>query len=385
MSNQEKDKNETRNYTARDSATRNFTGRNSANSHGNDSYTGGYDELYRHAAEEKANTQEHTQVISEEEIRKEEKNQIPEENYSDDYKTAMEESREETAEEMENEFFDDESEELPEEIQASKGSKKKGMLRSIMEEFDFHEVSRKKKVRKKKNYLVRFLIAAGVILCIVLFMMSSVFQVDTIEVKGNSYYKNAEVIEIAGLQKGANLFFGVDKSEAVERLEENPYFENAKIKKTLPGKVTINVDERRQVAALKYGEIYIILDEEGLVLRKNKVDPKITILKGFKISAMTVGQPVLVEEQQTLKNALAVVNAANDGDFYFKRIDCSKVIFKAYVCDTLPVKGTAKQIKNALEKGDLQKVVNKLLDDETKRGTINLGNGNYVSFSPDFN
>lgn len=327
MSDQDKVKNETRDFTK------------------------GYDELYQRAEEEKARTQ----VINEQELEKLE--ELEELEGSDP------EVRGQTPQ---------------------KNNKKKGMLKNIMDEFDFHEVRRKKKVRKKKNYLIRFLIMAGVAACIVLFMMSSVFQVDTIVVKGNSYYKNAEVIEIAGISKGSNLFFGVDKSEAIDRLENNPYFESAKIKKSIPGKITITVEERRQIAALKYGEIYIILDEKGLVLRKNEVDPKITILKGFKISGMTVGQPVLVEEQQTLKNALSVVKAADEGDFYFKRIDCSKVIFKAYVYDTLPVKGTAKQIKNALEKGDLQKVVNKLMNDGTKRGTINLGNGNYVSFSPDF-
>ena len=55
---------------------------------------------------------------------------------------------------------------------------------------------------------------------------------------------------------------------------------------------------------------------------------------------------------------------------------------KAYIYDTLVVKGTARQLKNVLESGDLQKVVNKLYQSDIKRGTINLGDQNYISFSP---
>lgn len=294
-----------------------------------------------------------------------------------DFTKGYAELYERAAEEKEMEQMSDE---LPESAQ----DKKKIKLPAVVEEFGFHEVKRKKKVRKKKNYLVRLLVAAGILVCIVLFMMSSFFNVDTIAVKGNSYYKNAEVIEMSGITAGENLFFGVDKSEAIERLESDPYFDDVTIKKSIPGKITITVKERKQIAALKYGETYIILDAEGLILRKNEVDPKITILKGFKISDMTVGELIQVEEQQVLENALAVVKSADEGDFYFKKIDCSRVIFKAYVYDTLPVKGTAKQLKTSIDSGDLQKVVNKLMEDGTKRGTINLGNGNYVSFSPDF-
>lgn len=340
-------------------------------------FTAGYEQLYNRAKEEKELAEQEknkqTQVISEQQI-------------LDQAEKAQEENAEYVAEE--SEYTEAESE-VAADGEGLDGSipapqKKKKSKKNIVDEFNFHDIRREKKKRKKKNYLIRFLIFVGICAAVVLFLMSSVFSIEEIEVDGNRYYSDEEVIVMSGIKEGSNLFFGVDKSEAVERLTKDPYFVDVKIKKSLPKKLTIKVEERHQIAALKYGEQYIVLDEDGIVLRKSDVDPKITIFKGFKITKMDVGEEAGVEEQQTLKNALSVVIAADRGDFYFKKIDCSRVIFKAYVYDTLPVKGTAKQIKTALDSGDLQKVVNKLRKDKTKRGTINLGNGNYVSFSPDF-
>ena len=72
------------------------------------------------------------------------------------------------------------------------------------------------------------------------------------------------------------------------------------------------------------------------------------------------------------------------GDFYFKKIDVSNLIIKAYITDTLVVKGTPTQMKKSIDSGDLQKVVNRLFKNGTKRGTISLGEHNYMSFSPAF-
>ena len=41
-------------------------------------------------------------------------------------------------------------------------------------------------------------------------------------------------------------------------------------------------------------------------------------------------------------------------------------------------------MKEVIDNGDLQKVINKLYKSKIKRGTINLGDHNYISFSPAF-
>ena len=251
-------------------------------------------------------------------------------------------------------------------------------------EVQFNPIDRPKKVRRKKNYFVRFLIFVGVLIVLFVFSFSDFFMVKKFVAEGNSYYSDEEILNMAGAQLGVNLIWDVDLSEMEEALSDNPYFVEVKAKRKLPNTLCVEVNERKQIAAIVYGEKYIVIDKEGTVLRKTTVDPKITLLTGLTISKLSVGQTVEAEEDATLESTLAMLNTMEEGDIFFKKIDVSKVVIKAYIYDTLVVKGTPKQMTKAIESGDLQKVVNNLLKNDTVRGTISLGNHNYMSFSPEF-
>ena len=75
------------------------------------------------------------------------------------------------------------------------------------EEIEYKEIEREKKVRKKKHYLLRFLIVIGVIAAVVVFITSSYFDIKKIEVTGNEYYSDEEVINMANATTGKNIFF----------------------------------------------------------------------------------------------------------------------------------------------------------------------------------
>ncbi|MBR5315685.1 MAG: FtsQ-type POTRA domain-containing protein [Firmicutes bacterium] len=247
-----------------------------------------------------------------------------------------------------------------------------------------HVSNRKKKVRKKKNYLLRFCIFVCIIAAIIAFSRSSLFHVKYVTAEGNSYYTDEEVMNIAGAELNSNLLWNIDKGELEGNLLKDPYFVEVRVKRKLPNKLHFQVTERKQIAAIVYGEKYVVIDHDGLILRKSTVDPKVTLLTGLTISKLSVGEKVEAEESTTLETTLGMLSAMEEGDIFFKKIDVSKVIIKAYIYDTLIVKGTPKQMTKAIKNGDLQKVVNNLLKNDTTRGTISLGNHNYMSFSPEF-
>lgn len=258
------------------------------------------------------------------------------------------------------------------------------MENDIYDELNFKEINREKKKRKKKHYFVRFLVFVGILSGIGVFISSGFFDVDSISVEGCHYYTEKEVLTMANAKKGGNIFWGSETSEVKERLSSDPYFSEVKIKRKLPNKLVIVVKERSQTAAVVYGDEYVVIDGDGLVLRKANVNPKITLLTGMTITKMEVGLKIQVEEADSLKTTLKMLDAMKDGDLFFKKIDVSGVIIKAYFLDTLLVKGTPKQVNRVIESGDLKKVVNNLLTNETTRGTISIGEHNYMSFSPDF-
>lgn len=248
----------------------------------------------------------------------------------------------------------------------------------------YRKIDRQKKKRKKKNYFLRFLITVLVIGGAFAFTFSDFFLIENVTAEGNHYYSDEEIMHMAGADKGINLIWDVDKSDYVDALLESPYFAEVKVKRKLPKTLHFEITERSQIAAVVYGENYIVIDREGTILRKTDIDPKLTLLTGLTVSKLSTGSRIEAEEAVTLETTLNMLATMEDGDIFFKKIDVSKVIIKAYIYDTLIVKGTPKQMTKAIESGDLRKVVNNLLKNDTTRGTISLGNQNYMSFSPEF-
>ncbi len=252
----------------------------------------------------------------------------------------------------------------------------------MSQEIQYREIPREKKIRRKKHYLIKFLIVVGIIVCTVVFLRSSFFDIKKIDVKGNDYYSDEEIINMSGASTGRNILFDSGRKQIVEKLEVNPYFREVKVKRDLPKKLIIDVNERKQIAAAVFGNKYVVIDVNGLVLRTAETDPKLTLLSGFTLSRIKEGKKIKAKEKDMLSETLSMVSIMDKGDLYFKRIKVDKTYIRAYIYDTLLVKGTPEQMKRSIERGDLQKVVNKLYKDKIKRGTINLGEHDYISFSP---
>lgn len=217
----------------------------------------------------------------------------------------------------------------------------------------------------------------------VLFSMSNFFAIKNYEVKGNDYYSDKEIKVMANCTQGANIFWDGKIADIKERLLKDTYMESVEVKRQLPDTVIINLVEREQLAALVYGEEYIVVDTEGVALRKTDVRPKITVVSGLTISKLTMGEVVEAEESTRLSLVMELLNTANDNNMFFKKIKPGKSEYKCYIFDNLICKGKVKNIKKSIKDGELQLVVQTLLDKKIERGTIEIGSDGYVSFSPE--
>ncbi|NLY81731.1 MAG: FtsQ-type POTRA domain-containing protein [Clostridiales bacterium] len=247
---------------------------------------------------------------------------------------------------------------------------------------DIKKTARKKKKRRKKYYSLRILIALVVIAGAALFLRSSFFDVDKITVENNYYFSDSEIITMADIQPYCNLFWGIDSGRIISRLTVDPYIEEVSVTRKLPSELVIDVKERKQIAAVIYGDKYVVIDEEGIVLRITETKPKVTLLKGLTLSKVIEGEEIEAEESVSLKNTLKMFGAMEEGDIYFIRIEISDIFIKAYIYNALVCKGTPSQMLNSIENGNLQKILNSLFEKDISRGTINLSEGNYASFTP---
>lgn len=246
----------------------------------------------------------------------------------------------------------------------------------------FKDVQRERHIYKRKHYLLKLLIF--LLLCGAVFalMNSGYFSVKKIVVEGNLYYTDEEVIGISKAKMGTNLFFHAGIKNLKKNLLQDPYFVSVQTKRKLPSTLVIQVKERRQTAAVVYGEDFIVIDREGMVLRKTKVDPEIPLLTGLTISRMDAGKKIAVQEQEALKHTLDMLDVMKDGDVYFRSVEVGKVALHCYIYDNLLVKGSPQEIKKAIKDGTLQKVITNLFSRGISRGTIKPGGDEIFSFSP---
>ena len=242
---------------------------------------------------------------------------------------------------------------------------------------------REKKRRKNRISPLRKIIGIiGIIAGILLIASTSCFNVKNYEITGNSYYSKEEIMVMGDCKSGQNIFWGTDVKDIKTRLEKDSYMESVKVKRVLPNTIAIELDERRQVAAVVYGQHYVVIDSDGIVLRNTEVDPKVTHVHGLTISKIEVGQPIEVEETVKLRQTLEMLAMMESKDMYFVKIEMTKSGVDAYVLDHLVCKGTPQNIMESMKTQNLQKVITGLFNLKIERGTINISGGDYISFNP---
>ena len=112
---------------------------------------------------------------------------------------------------------------------------------------------------------------------------SSYFNVRAIEVAGNHLYQPKEIIAMAGLEPGENIF-SLDLSRYRSRLLQEVNIRNAAVERHFPDTIRIKVFEREPRARVKFGRYYTI-DAWGVVLRerKEKAGDDLPVISGLRV------------------------------------------------------------------------------------------------------
>ena len=252
---------------------------------------------------------------------------------------------------------------------------------------DTDDIEKRRMKRKRKlkmpGFFTRIFIILGVIIAVTAFSLSSFFTVDTIDVQGNKYFTDEEISNMAHASTGQNIIYKLNKGNMLNYLEKNPYIEEARVYRKLPSTIVINVKERIQIAALTYGDQFLIIDNKGTLRRITKTKPKLTIVTGVKVKKVKLGEPVEVNSPDLFKELLSLLKSMEAGDVYFTKINITELFITANVYDSLVVKSKYKDLKDNIDKGRLHKVLDELFKRNIKRGTITISSDGYASFTPE--
>ena len=162
--------------------------------------------------------------------------------------------------------------------------------------------------RRERVRVVLFLAFVSFVLGLIFALYSPVFNIQSIDVIGQNKFSKDEIIRMSYIQRGSNIF-KLNASQAVERIEHDPYIESAIVKRNLPNKININIEERKPIALVPLMGSYILIDKNGIAVEtKTQIEEKTLVsIKGLKFETFSLGKPIVEGNSKNLKVALAIL------------------------------------------------------------------------------
>ena len=174
---------------------------------------------------------------------------------------------------------------------------------------------RKKKKRKNKKLLVSvaafFTAALVVVFCIYyVYYDTPYFELANVDIDGNSTYSNEYIIEKSGIEIGKKIL-DIDRSKVKENLEKEVYIESVRVVYQLPNKIFLDITERVDKYQVFSNREYIIIDKNGIVLRKSTDKLGLLTIESYTDIVYNVGDSIQfagVESKQKIFDAIEYFN-----------------------------------------------------------------------------
>ncbi|WP_102271544.1 cell division protein FtsQ/DivIB [Cytobacillus massiliigabonensis] len=143
----------------------------------------------------------------------------------------------------------------------------------------------KQQRRKKANRRLIFLLLLFFSLIVfIVYFQSPLSHVHKIEVLGNSFYSDHELLKTADLSNNTNIW-KVKEETIEEKLKKLPEIKSAAVKVQLPSSVSITIKEYKRIAYIKKDKHYVPVNENGKILKNTGENEEIPanapILIGF--------------------------------------------------------------------------------------------------------
>lgn len=177
--------------------------------------------------------------------------------------------------------------------------------------------TKKRPKTKKKNIKLKMVkwifLLALLATAIILFLLSSVFNITDIVVENNKKISEQEIVNLSGLVKNENMFKTTNK-KIKEGIKQNPYIEDVVITRELSGKVKLKVIERTPTYMIKFANGYAYINNQGYILEISEEALQLPIITGFKTSSEEIkaGNRLVVDDLKELENVIKIMETAKN-------------------------------------------------------------------------
>ncbi len=152
--------------------------------------------------------------------------------------------------------------------------------------------TRRKRVNKKRVavfFVPGFVLIIGVV---ALVLSVYVFKAKNITVTNETgFYSNEEILAAAGIEQNKGFLF-IRSGSCEKKVEQNlPYVGDLEVKRKLPDTVEVTVSYTSEVFAVKTGGNYVLLNEDGKVLKTDATDSgSAAVVEGLSLSSVVIGK-----------------------------------------------------------------------------------------------
>lgn len=160
------------------------------------------------------------------------------------------------------------------------------------------KAAKAKKPRRKRSakstrrmYIIYASILLVLVMLFIYFVVTMLFNVDHIDVSGNTMYEEADIIKASGIGKGDNLF-NLDLKKAEDSIYSGfSYVEDVEVKRMFPNGVSIDITEAETFASIEESDGYTLLSRGGKVLERGLEQParRTMVARGFSTITSTEG------------------------------------------------------------------------------------------------
>lgn len=173
-----------------------------------------------------------------------------------------------------------------------------------------------KQSNKKSNLATKIILTVVAFLFVIVFVfVSGSFNLVEIVVENNHSLSSEQIISFSRIEKGTNVF-AISKKNIQANLKENPYINEVKIKRMLPNKLKLIIDERSVDYLLQLANSYIYVNRQGYVLEISSEKPNVPVLVGLTTDLSNIKEnDRLIEADLQKMNAVMKImeTATNSG------------------------------------------------------------------------
>ncbi|MGJ9460603.1 cell division protein FtsQ/DivIB [Oceanobacillus sp. CF4.6] len=226
-----------------------------------------------------------------------------------------------------------------------------------------------KQARKKKanRRLIFYLSIFFSLIAVIVYLQSPLSHVKTINVDGNSYIVDEEIIEYSNLTSGTNIWT-INQSEIERLISKDPIVESVSVERRLPWTVNIHVSEEQIVGYVQEGTNYNPIMGNGEIL---KVSGDTYRGDAPLINGFNDGEYLNRMAEELKKLPESILNLISE--IYWEPTEDNNNNIQLYMNDGYIVKGTIREFAERMKV--YPSIVSQL--DSENQGIIHIGVGVY--------